>query len=218
MRSRFAGFRIASPDTQPVQAGLQARRTRNSFSEKRILMLFRLLSPRFALLLLAAVVCQYDAWAGSAVPAATATASQDLPTKYGVDKAVDGDPKTHWAANNKPPVWLRVEFAQPAQVDTLRILGVWQQSIYDNWRRVTVSFSDGSTFTVTLADTWHWHTLTFAARKTQWVKLTIESTYKRTHYVGCEEIEARLAGHGRTTVAVEPKPKASPAVTPDRMM
>ena len=174
-------------------------------------MLFRLLSPRFALLLLAAVVCQYDAWAGSAVPAATATASQDLPTKYGVDKAVDGDPKTHWAANNKPPVWLRVEFAQPAQVDTLRILGVWQQSIYDNWRRVTVSFSDGSTFTVTLADTWHWHTLTFAARKTQWVKLTIESTYKRTHYVGCEEIEARLAGHGRTTVAVEPKPKASPA-------
>ena len=171
----------------------------------------RVLSRRFSLLLWAALTCHYDVWAEAAIPAASATASHDLPTKYAVDKAIDGNPKTHWAANNKPPVWIRVEFAEPAQVDTLRILGVLQQRIYDNWRRVTVSFSDGSTFTATLADTWRWHTLTFPARETQWIKLTIESTYKRTHYVGCEEIEARLTGHGRATVGVEPKPKGPPA-------
>jgi len=150
------------------------------------------------------------AGADARVPLSAVSASHDLPTKYAVAKAIDGDPKTHWAARNAPPQWIRVDLARPARVDTLRILGVSAQRIYDNWRRVTVSFSDGSTFTVTLADAWQWHTVAFPARETQWVKLMIESTYKRRHYVGCEEVELRFTDHKRRVVEVAPKPAAKP--------
>jgi hypothetical protein len=142
----------------------------------------------------------------AAIAVAAATASQDLPPKYTVAKAVDGDDKTHWAVPNTLPQWLRIEFGAPVAVDTLRVLAVDAPTLYDNWRRVTAVFADGSTFGVTLADQTGWHTMTFPARTTAWVKLTIESTYKRTHYVGCEEISAHFLDHRNTEITMDPKP------------
>jgi len=145
----------------------------------------------------------------SRVPIESVTASSDLPTKYAVSKATDGDAETHWAARNVLPQWIRIEFAGPVRVDTLRILGVSAQKIYDNWRRVTVSFSDGTAFGLILPDAWQWQTIRFPAREASWIKVTIESTYKTTHYVGCEEIEAHFTRHDLAEAAVEPKPDAS---------
>lgn len=167
----------------------------------------------FIAVLLLAATSAVPAWPAAVV--VEATASHDLPTKYAVSKAIDGDAQTHWAANSSLPQWIHLRLAEPAQIDTLNILGVSQQRIYDTWRRVSVSFSDGSAFTLTLADTGKWHILTFPKRKTNWVKVTIESTYKRTHYLGCEEIQISCTGHGSSTVNVEPKPEARrPTVAP----
>ena len=164
--------------------------------------------PRLVAAALAAVVVG-RAQAAATLTIASIAASHHLPAKYAVDRAIDGDPKTHWAANSQMPQWVQIAFAKPQQVDTLRILGVSVQRIYDNWRRVRLTFSDGSGISVRLADTWHWHTITFPAREAGWVRLTIESTYKTTHYVGCEEIQALLAGHGEPACRVDPAPEAA---------
>ncbi len=157
------------------------------------------------------------AWTAAAEPARPrASASSELPPKFAASKAVDGDTTTHWAAHNSLPQWIRVDLPQPARVDTLLVLGVSMQKLYDNWRRVSVSFSDGSAFAATFADTWGWTEVRLPARRVSWVKLTIESTYKRTYYVGCEEIRLRFAGRGAAAVQVTPRParprtRAAPA-------
>ena len=128
--------------------------------------------------------------------------------KYVIEKAIDGDKKTHWAGDvRRLPIWVRIDFAEAEKIDTLKILGVAQQKIYDNWRRVNFAFSDGTSFAVTFADTWKETTVRFPARSAKWVKVTIESLYKTTHYVGMEEIEATLENHGKAEPAVSPVPE-----------
>jgi len=130
--------------------------------------------------------------------------SAELPPKYAAAKAVDGDPETRWAAPDVPPQWLKVTLSETVPVDAVRIVGVGQQKIYDNWRRVTFSFSNGSVFSVTLADDWKEHTIRFPERKVRWVKVIIESTYKHTHYVGCSEFRVLYERHGKKTISVTP--------------
>ncbi|MEW6357266.1 MAG: discoidin domain-containing protein [Planctomycetota bacterium] len=171
---------------------------------------------RFFFLFLIASCCLGRAWCpadetSKPIPVQSITASQDMPTKYAADKAIDGNDQTHWAAHSAPPQWIRIDFAQQETVDAIRILGVSARNIYDNWRRVNVSFSDGGSFAVTLADESAWHTITFPARQVSWIKLTIESTYKRTHYIGCEEIQAMYVRHDAKEPTVTPKADAQAA-------
>jgi len=134
-------------------------------------------------------------------------ASHEEHAKYSAAKAIDDDPATHWAAANRLPQWIEVDFGKPMCIDQLLIRGVAFQRIYDNWARISVSFSSGTPLSVRLADTSETHTLSFPARKTVWVRVTIESAYKDSHYVGCSQITARYAAHGSNRFQVRPQPK-----------
>src|SRR3989339_1481212 len=102
------------------------------------------LSPHLAIVF---VVClaagEAPAAAARAVPFARLTASTEQPPKYGVALAADGRAATHWAAGNSPPVWLRGEFARPEWISRVRLVQCEATRIYDNARRIAITFSDG---------------------------------------------------------------------------
>ncbi|MCK5803455.1 MAG: discoidin domain-containing protein [Lentisphaeria bacterium] len=141
------------------------------------------------------------------LPLANIRASHEEHAKYAAGKAVDGNLDTHWAAGNQLPHWLEIEFEKPIQVDQLLIRGVAMQNIYDNWSRISISFSSGASLSVRLADTIETHTLSFPARVTTSIRITIESTYKQSHYIGCSQIAARYVVHGADHVQLTPRPK-----------
>jgi len=156
--------------------------------------------------LLCAVVCVF-----AGTPVADVSASSTVGGKYDVTSAIDGRTNTHWAAANRPPVWLRVEFSGPQQVSRLRIRQCAQTTIYDNWRRIHVAFSDGSQLSCTLGDRWQEQTVSFARRQARWVRITIESTYKTSHYVGLAEIafdDEGPNGSQRSGASIVPPPQA----------
>jgi len=134
-------------------------------------------------------------------------ASREAHAKYAVSKAIDGNVETHWAASNRLPQWLEIEFEEPTQVDQLLIRGVAMQRIYDNWARISISFSSGAPLPIRLADTFETHALSFPVRETTSIRITIESTYKRSHYIGCSQITAQYAAHGIDHVQVTPRPE-----------
>ena len=74
-------------------------------------------------------------------------ASHEEHAKYSAAKAIDDDPTAHWAAANRLPQWIEVDFGEPTRIDQLLIRGVALQRIYDNWARISVSFSSGMAIT-----------------------------------------------------------------------
>ncbi len=144
---------------------------------------------------------------GAALRFECVKASRDMPPKYGADKAADGVPATHWAAPNAPPVWIQATFPSPVWISRICLRQCEQTAIYDNARRISVSFSDGSGFSCALNDQWQAQSLLFARRKTSWFRITIESAYKTSHYVGMGEMTASDEGQsaeGRTGVTLMP--------------
>jgi len=138
------------------------------------------------------------------------SASADAGPKYSIDKAYDGSTDTHWAAANRPPVWVRAELAGAAWISRMRIRQSAATTIYDNWRRIAVTFSDATAFSCVLADQWQEQVVSFPRRKAHAVKIVIESTYKTSHYVGLSELILEDEGEAvqaRTGVSVDPPPK-----------
>ena len=73
------------------------------------------------------------------------TASADVSSaKYGIDKAADSLAATHWAAANKPPVWIQGFFAEPQWISRIRLIQVKPDRLYSDVRRASFSFSDGT--------------------------------------------------------------------------
>ncbi len=142
------------------------------------------------------------------------TASADAGPKYGIEKACDGLTDTHWAAANRPPVWVRAELAGAEWISRMRIRQSPATSIYDNWRRIAVTFSDATTFSCVLADQWQEQVVSFPRRKAHAVKITIESTYKTSHYVGLSELVLEDEGEAvQARTGVSADPPAKPAIS-----
>jgi len=137
-------------------------------------------------------------------------ASADAGPKYGIEKACDGVTDTHWAGANRPPVWVRAELAQAEWISRIRIRQSAATAIYDNWRRIAVTFSDASSFSCVLGDQWQEQVVAFPRRQVYAVKITIESTYKTSHYVGLSELILEDEGpavQARVGVSVDPPAK-----------
>jgi hypothetical protein len=160
----------------------------------------------FSLALVAAV------WGtGPAAPEFQLSASGECGKNYAVQMAADGLSNTHWAAPNRPPVWIQARFPEPRTLSRIRVRQCSQTAIYDNWRRVSVSFSDGSGFSCLLGDRWQEQVMEFSSRKVRWVRITVESTYKTSHYVGLAEIafdDQPVTSQPGVDVSINPRPEA----------
>jgi len=110
--------------------------------------------------------------------------------KYGPPRAVDGDTTSHWAsADGYPlPQWFQVTFPEPQTVDTVLLDLFIQEGLYDPWREMEVSFSEGEPLRRELARAEDEVEFRFPARATTLVKVSILSTHTTSHYVGIDEI------------------------------
>jgi hypothetical protein len=72
--------------------------------------------------------------------------------KYSAPDAIDENDSTWWAANNKPPQWLELRFAQPQRIDTLVIANANNATLYTNFKSVTMTFSAGAPLEQTFPD------------------------------------------------------------------
>ena len=100
--------------------------------------------------LVAGMLGGLGAGAASEVSGEHWTASAELPPTYGVDQAVDGAASTHWAAPNRPPIWIQARFDAPRWISRVRILQVPNLRLYSNCRRVALSLSDGNCYSCAL--------------------------------------------------------------------
>ncbi len=128
-------------------------------------------------------------WSLDGTITASSYANREDDPKYGAASANDDNLSSHWASrdNYKLPQWIQVDFAKPRPVDTVVIVPVRLRRIYDPWREIELSFSDGSALKRELPDKDKPHVIRFPEREVTWCRVTISSTYQTTNYVGCEE-------------------------------
>lgn len=130
--------------------------------------------------------------AQKARPSASSSATPD-DGKYGALRLNDGDADTHWAsANNTLPQWVRLDWDEVQEVDTLSVslFATPSMELYASWKRFEVELSDGTKIARDVeADKQGTHLLRLEApHRITWLKLTILSVYEPKHYVGVSEV------------------------------
>jgi len=140
------------------------------------------------------------------MPVEASTNASPEGDKYYCTSAVDGNISTHWASADKaqPPQWLQVNFDERRTIDAVVIVQVNMPNLYTNAENVELSFSAGDPIQATLEDTPESQVLRFEPRETEFVRLTILSSYGFKHYLGVEEIMAYR----------DPDQKVRPIVSP----
>lgn len=114
---------------------------------------------------------------------------------YNAQKAIDGDPTTPWVegANGLGiGEWIKLEFSQPINVGTLKIVNGYNytasdkvgERFYKNGRVQTaiLEFSNGTRSRINLSDTNKWQSFDLGGIETQSIRITIESAYKGTSW------------------------------------
>lgn len=138
--------------------------------------------------------------------------------KYGIDSAIDGDLNTWWASCDRPqyPVTIRLTLAQPTSLDTLAFVQAENPSIYTNWKRVRVEFSDGTTVEEELKDSAAPVLIRFARRTVAWVEVSIvEAHDPAQHYVTLREIMLLDDPERKVTIKMPPTERwKNPDLTP----
>ncbi|MDH7568267.1 MAG: discoidin domain-containing protein [Armatimonadota bacterium] len=145
---------------------------------------------------------------------ATVTASSSASPeggKYHTASAVDGSPDTHWASSGPGlPQWLRLQWAQPVELDTIAVsIYTAQSDLYALWSEVEVVLSDGTKITRHLAPG-EQGTRVFRldqAHRASWVQLTITGVHAPKRYLGINEIAVYLDPEKQI---VEQKPPLAP--------
>jgi hypothetical protein len=134
-------------------------------------------------------------------PDATATASsQNTSTGQTADKAIDGstsgaptDPTREWATvGGGVGSWLQLTWTTPQTLS--RIVLYDRPNTTDRITAATLTFSDGSTVSVgALKNNGAATTVTFTARATTSVRLTITAVSRSTRNIGLAEIRTWTA-------------------------
>lgn len=97
--------------------------------------------------------------------------------KYGPQDAIDGQPGTWWAADNKLPVSFELRFPEARQVDTLLLLNADNPTLYTNLKHLKVELDGAAPIEQDFADVQGPFILRFESRQVQSVKLTITEVH-----------------------------------------
>ena len=114
-----------------------------------------------------------------AVPSASCSASSEYDNRFLCENAFDSDPDSEWVTRGEPVgSWIQSNFAIGAEYSVTRF--EYSQRIYDrDNRKITLSFSDGSTQSFVLQDDVR-SIQSFAVSpvQTSFVRLTVDSVYE----------------------------------------
>ncbi|MCZ2846980.1 DUF7402 domain-containing protein [Modestobacter sp. VKM Ac-2978] len=137
-----------------------------------------------------------------------------------VDGVVDGYPGDHTAewssAGERAGAWLQLEWAGPVELNAVVLHD--RPNDYDQVTGATLTFSDGSTVSVpSLANDGAATTVTFPARSTSSVRMTVDSVSDWTGNVGLAELETWGTEPVVTTPepVVTTEPESTPSGTPE---
>ena len=121
-------------------------------------------------------------------PAASVEASSSAGAKYTAAHGADGKDETRWASRDTPamPQWMEIRYVGPTEVDYL-YLHVAVDPLYSPWAEMTVTFSEGDAITHTMAADDAYVSLHFPARKTNFIRVTLDAVHEPRHYVGLFE-------------------------------
>ena len=127
--------------------------------------------------------------------------------KYSYESLNDEDLGTWWASGGKPklPQWVKVSFDKPQKLDTIIILLASNPSIYTNWKRAEIEFSDGSKVSEELADTVGPFVLRFPEKTAEWFQINIIEGYEEKVYYTAREVLAFHDPGKEIGVRVPPK-------------
>ncbi len=127
--------------------------------------------------------------------------------KYSYESLNDEDWGTWWASgsNRKLPQWIKVSFAQPAKLDTVILVVAENPSIYTNWKRVEIGFSDGSSVSQELEDRPGVFTIRFPEKVTEGFQVNIVESYAEKVYYAAREMMAFHDPDQQIAIRVPPK-------------
>ena len=112
--------------------------------------------------------------------------------KYGIDSAIDGDPRTWWCSADRPayPVSITLTLAEATEIDCVAFVQSGTNAhIYTNWQTLIVSFSDGSSHEEQLEDQATPAIVRFESREVEWLKLEIlEAHQPDKHYITLQQL------------------------------
>lgn len=118
-----------------------------------------------------------------------AVASSAAGPKYTASHAIDGNIETRWACadNAAMPQWLELRFAEPVQVDTLR-LGIAVHDLYSPLKEAEITFSNGDPMHLALFEDNQNPVVRFDGRRVEWIRITVTAVYEQRHYVGVDDV------------------------------
>ncbi|MBN1550165.1 caspase family protein [bacterium] len=106
--------------------------------------------------------------------------------RYDPQNAVDGDLNTAWVegvSEHGIHEWLKVTFTRAVLIKTITLIGGYKSQNNDRIKILTLSFSDGSSQTVSLADTLDPQTFQLTSpRVTNWIQFIIGDVYPGTRF------------------------------------
>ena len=138
----------------------------------------------------------YDVTAGATATASSESSADGQAAAKAIDGVVDGYPGVHtaeWATRGgREGSWLQLDWAAARTVDQVVLHD--RPNLSDQVTGATLSFSDGSTVSVpSLADGGGASVVSFPARSTSSVRVTITSVSATTGNVGLAELVVRSA-------------------------